>query len=288
AAAGFLAARTGDADHQAAAALAEAVGGLPLALEQAAAYIQATGGSLASYLAAFRQRPADLLIRGEPAGYSGAVAAAWALAFARLQQSVPGAVGLLRLLAFCAPDVIPLRLLLHPRPGLAGELSPKVARVLVPMLEDELAANDAIAALRRYSLVRPAGDRTFSVHRLVQAVTADQMQAELAEAWRQAAAAVVEAAIPPDQRQPGAWPTFAMLLPHAQAALETDSSGLDRVASYLALSGSDVAAREFSRDLVERRVRTLGPDHPATLDARATLAVFIGEAGDEAGARDQF
>ena len=69
AAAGFLAARTGDPDPQAAAGLAEAVGGLPLALEQAAAYIQATGDSLATYLAVFRRRRTDLLARGEPAGY---------------------------------------------------------------------------------------------------------------------------------------------------------------------------------------------------------------------------
>jgi hypothetical protein len=36
-AAGFLVARTGDPDHQSAAGLVEELGGLPLALEQAAA-----------------------------------------------------------------------------------------------------------------------------------------------------------------------------------------------------------------------------------------------------------
>ena len=66
----------------------------------------------------------------------------------------------------------------------------------MPLLEDPLAAGDAIAALRRYSLVTPAGDGSVSVHRLVQAVTADQMPAELARQWRQAAAALIEAAIP--------------------------------------------------------------------------------------------
>ena len=75
-----------------------------------------------------------------------------------LEQSAPQAVGLLRLLAFCAPEAIPLRLLLQPRPGLAEQLGPEVAPVLVPLLEDPLAAGDAIAALRRYSLVTPAGD----------------------------------------------------------------------------------------------------------------------------------
>ena len=75
--------------------------------------------------------------------------------------------------------------------------------MLVPLLEDPLAAGDAIAALRRYSLVTPAADGSVSVHRLVQAVTADQMPAELAGQWRQAAAALIEAAIPGDTEPAG-------------------------------------------------------------------------------------
>ena len=55
-AAGFLISRTGDPDRQAAWDLADLLGGLPLALEQAAAYIQATGDTLAGYLTLFRQR----------------------------------------------------------------------------------------------------------------------------------------------------------------------------------------------------------------------------------------
>src|SRR5262249_58155416 len=58
-AAEFLAARTGDADRQAAAALAEAVGGPPLALGQAAAYAQATGDRLAAHPALVPKRRTD-------------------------------------------------------------------------------------------------------------------------------------------------------------------------------------------------------------------------------------
>jgi hypothetical protein len=228
AAAGFLTARTGDTDRQAAAGLAEAVGGLPLALEQAAAYAQATGNSLGAYLVLFRKRRADLLDRAQPAGYGGTVAATWALAFTQLEQSASGAAGLLRLLALCAPETIPLRLLLQPRPGLAGQLSQEVAGVLVPLLEDELAAGDAVAALRRYSLLRPAGDGLVSVHRLVQAVTADQMPDEMRDAWRQAASALVEAAIPDDTDLPKAWPACSVLLPHAQAVLDDSTPGMGR------------------------------------------------------------
>jgi hypothetical protein len=179
AAAGFLVDRTGDGNEQTARKLAGELGGLPLALEQAGAYVQASGGNLAKYLASFRKRRLEMLARGESGEYGKTVATTWSLAFTELEQSAPQAVGLLRLLASCAPDPVPVQLLLQPRPGLAGQLAPEVAAVLVPLLEDELVVGDAVAGLRRYSLVTPARDGSVSVHRLVQAVTADQMPKEL-------------------------------------------------------------------------------------------------------------
>ena len=64
------------------------------------------------------------------------------------------------------------------------------------------------------------------VHRLVQAVTADQMPSELAREGQQAAAALTEDAIPADTEPPATWPVCAALLPHAQAALTDDSDGM--------------------------------------------------------------
>ena len=148
----------GDPDQQAGPAdLATAVGGLPLALEQAAAYIQASGTSVPGYLQLFRQRRDAMLARGEPTGYSKTVATTWSLAFTQLEESAPAAVDLLRLLAYFAPEAIPLSLLLHTRSDLFEELGAEGAAVLMPLLDDQLAASDAIAALRRYSLVFPAG-----------------------------------------------------------------------------------------------------------------------------------
>jgi hypothetical protein len=101
-AARFLVNRTGDLDRAAALELAAGVGGLPLALEQAAAYIQASGTTLARYLALFRDRQADLLARGETAGHPADVVATLELAVSRLAHKAPGATGLLRLLSFLA------------------------------------------------------------------------------------------------------------------------------------------------------------------------------------------
>jgi hypothetical protein len=284
-AAEFLIKRTGDQDRQAALELASKLGGLPLALEQAGAYIQATGDTLAGYLASFRQRRPEMLARGEATGYDSTVAATWSLAFGRLCQSAPAASGLLRLLACCASEAIPLRLLLQPRSGLAERFGGEAA-VLARLLEDPLAAGDAVAALRRYSLVTPAADGSVLVHRLVQAVMLDQMPADLAGQWRQAAAALIEAAIPADTDSPQAWPVCAALQPHVQAALADDSSGMARIANYLGSSGSFAAARDLQRKVLDAREHILGAEHPHTLAARHCLANWTGRAGDRAGARD--
>ncbi len=284
----FLVNSTGEADRQAAGDLAGELGGLPLALAQAAAYGQAAGDSLADYLAAFRQRRPATRGLGKSIRSGKTAATTWALAFVRLEQSEPGAVGLLRLLAFCAPEEIPLRLLLQPRPELAGQLSREVVPRLMPLLEDPPAANDAVTVLRRYSLITSTADNLVSVHQLVQAATADQMPAELASAWRQAAAAVLEAAIPPEKGQRDTWPIFAALLPHAQAVLSADSDGMARIASYLGFSGSSEVARERFREVHEARVQSLGREHPDTLIAGAKLAFWTGRTGDAPAARDQY
>ena len=287
-AAGFLISRTGDPDRQTARDLADMLGGLPLALEQAAAYTQAIGDNLAGYLALYRQRRPEMLARGQPTGYNKTVASTWALAFDRLQHTEPGAVGLLRLLAFCAPDAIPLRLLLRPRPGLAGRLGDEVIPLLAPLLEDPLAASDAISALHRYSLIHLIADRSVSVHRLVQAVTIDQMPAEPAAQWRQTAAAVIEVAMPDDPQRPETWTDFAALLRHARMALAAESDCMQRIVSYVGFSGSYAAARDLQQRITDQRARVLGADHPDTLTACAQLATWTGEAGDAVAARDQF
>ena len=287
-AAGFLVNRTGDADERAAQELAGELGGLPLALEQAAAYIQATGTTLAGYLSVFRDRQADLLARGQAAGHPADVATTLGLALSRLEEQAPAAACLLRLLAFLAPEPVPLTLLLSDA-QVAGELAPGVAATVGPLLGDPVAAGDAIAALRRYSLVSPAGDGLVLVHRLVQAITRAQLPAEAAGQWEQAAAALIEAAIPADPELPATWPVCAVLLPHARAVLDPTSSGIWHIAQYLAYSGSYPAARDLSQLIADARTDSdaYGPEHPGTLTARLSLASYTGDAGDAAGARDE-
>ena len=107
AATAFLLSHTNDTDTAAARQLATELGGLPLALEQVAAYLNATGESLRSYSELFYTTRASLLTRGRPTGYDKTVATTWALAFAQLHATEPTAITLLRLLACYAPEAIP-------------------------------------------------------------------------------------------------------------------------------------------------------------------------------------
>jgi hypothetical protein len=284
----FLVNRTGDPAGQAAAELAEELGGLPLALEQAGAYIQATGTTLAGYASLFQDRRADLLARGEAAGHPADVAATLGLALSRLGEEAPAAAGLARLLACLAPEPVQLELLLSDA-RVGEQLDLDVAATVGPLLGDRVAAGDAVAAMRRYSLVTPAGGGLVLVHRLVQAITLSQASSGVAGQWRQAAAIMVEAAIPADPRLPAAWPVFAVLLPHARAVLGLTSGGMWRIAQYLGYSGSYLAARDLF-ELIAGAYRdddAYGPEHPYTLNAHHYLARRTGEAGDAAGARDQ-
>jgi len=288
-AADFLVNRTGDPDRTAARELAIELGGLPLALEQAAAYMHATRTTLARYLPMFQDRQADLLARGEASGHPVDVAATLGLAVSRLANDAPSAAGLLRLLAFLAPEPIPLALLLADERA-AGPVGSEVAAEVGPLIDDPVAAGDAITALRRYSLVSPVGDGLLQVHRLVRALTRAQLSTEAAGQWDQAAAALVEQAIPADPQLPAAWPTCAVLLPHARAVLNLTSSGMQKIAQYLGYSGSYHAARDLVQLITDAHTASdaYGPDHPDTLATRRNLAYWTGEAGDAAGARDQF
>jgi hypothetical protein len=204
-----------------------------------------------------------------------------------LDQAGPAA-GLLRLVACCAAEDIPLRLLLCPRHELNAQFGAQVAPLLVPLLEDALARDDAMAGLRRYSLISAPRDGLTSVHRLVQEITLAQMPSDAADAWRQATAAVIDAALPADPDRSADWPVFAALLPHAWAALPPSKRGMGKIAGYLGATGNYAAARDLEQQILEARKTVLGAEHRDTLIARASLAYWTGQAGDVTAARDQY
>lgn len=162
----LLTSQSGDGDREAAETLATELGGLPLALTQAAAFARETSIDLATYLRLYRDRSTELHADGRPADYPHTVATTWQLAMDRLSAN---ARAVLNLLAFYAPYTIPIhRLLAFANTG-DEEIRP---------LADELARHRAIGELCAYSLVTPAGSDAVTVHRLVQAATRHRLNVD--------------------------------------------------------------------------------------------------------------
>src|SRR5713101_9724060 len=100
--------------------ISQALGGLPLALDQAGAYIEETKCSLADYINLYQTRREMLLKwRGELAlDHPEPVATTWSISFEKLRQGHPVAIELLKILAFLAPDAIPEELISAGAPDL--------------------------------------------------------------------------------------------------------------------------------------------------------------------------
>ncbi|WP_227838183.1 tetratricopeptide repeat protein [Nocardia aurantia] len=277
AAVGFLMTRSGDADPKAADAIAVEFGSLPLALEQAAAYVRATGIGLARYLRLLRERRRQISSRGRAWGYDRTVWTTWNIAFDRLAAEQPEAVALLRLLACYAPAPVPIRLLLET--GLPAAELDEPARALAAPLQDDLALGDATAALREYSLIGTPAPGTLTVHRLVRSVVLDQLDAPTRAAWHRIAAAALTGSLPgtPDQR--ASWPVYAALLPHARLLLGQESEQLRQFTTYLEAAGDYATALILLEEVAAARRTALGADHPGTLQALDDLAFAVGRSG---------
>ena len=188
--------------------ISQELGGLPLALDQAGAYLEETGTALVSYWHIYQQHRADLLQQrgGLVADHPTPVATTWSLSFQRIEEKNSAAADLLRVCAYLAPDAIPEEIL---RVG-ASQLGP----VLAPVAADAFLFSQAIEALRTYSLVRrDPREKTISVHRLVQAVLQDRLSEAEQRSWAERAMHAVSATFP--SPVPGAWPQCERLLPQA-------------------------------------------------------------------------
>ena len=171
------------------------MGGLPLAIVQAGAYVEETRCSLADYLRLYATHRADLLARHSRLllDYPETVATTWSLSFQQIEQQSPAAADLLRLCAFLAPDAIPEELLTRSAAELGAGLDP----LWEPMAADESILNTAIAVLSKFSFIRRVSrTRTLNINRLVQIVLKESMDEETQRIWATRAVRAVNAAFP--------------------------------------------------------------------------------------------
>ena len=285
----FLLARSGATDARAATAIAELLGGLPLALEQAGAYVRETRLPLSGYLDRLRQFPSLALSKGRPRDRdpTDTITTTWEVSLERV-GSIPGALALLEACAFLGPEEIPRELFAQP-------LDPPVERLEV-LADDPFALDAALAGVRRFGLVK-ANEHALVMHRLLQQVIRNRLNRT--EQRRSAAAALrlVDAAFPSIDRytDPDAWPAYAQLLPHVLAvsghaeALEVETELLTELLNLAGLYLWQRADHEQARSLYERALTIsearLGADDRHVAACLNNLGLILYDQGDLAGAR---
>jgi hypothetical protein len=204
------------AEKEAAAQLAKELGYLPLALEQAGAFISENGSQFGSYLASYRKQRLELLNRSKPiAGdYKESVATTWLMNFSEIEAANPASADLLRFSAFLDPDSIPLTLIIQAREQLGSLLSTALAGAD----QDRLVPDTLLQPLTSYSLIRrDPGSESYSTHRMVQEAVKGRMDKAERRAWAERAVLTVNKAYPDGEF--ATWPLCQLLLPHAAAAI---------------------------------------------------------------------
>ena len=201
-----------------------AMDGLPLALDQAGAYIEENEYSLSEYLDLYEKERKYLLQQRGDSNFNHpeSVTTTFSMAFDKVRQENPASVDLLHLCSFLHPDAIPLEIITEG----ACKLGPEFESVAA----SEIKLNAAIKELLRYSLVNRNGEkRTLTVHQLVQAVLIDQMDQETQKLWAERSVRTVSHIFPRGSDiDYEAWERCQRYLPHAQACIKLiDPKNLD-------------------------------------------------------------
>jgi tetratricopeptide (TPR) repeat protein len=279
----FLLVRSHSGDAASAADIAEVLGWLPLALEQAGAYTRETRIGLRAYLERLQRYPARTLDTGRPRDRDPAdtVATTWQVSLAQVQPTL-GAVGLLEVCAFLSPEEIPRELF-------GNRLDPPATAVGM-LAEDPFALDEAVAALHRFGLVK-ATEQTLTVHRLLQQVVRDRLDATAAGSGAGTAVRLLAEAFPLEGiEEPRVWPQCERLLPHALAAAEhaehyqvepaVTGDLLDRAESYLYGRARYAEAQSLAERALALAERTYEPTSDVFAARLGSLARVLGVQGD--------
>ena len=239
-------------------------------MAQAVGVINETAMPVAEYLTALADAAGSVLSVGTPVGYPLPLAASVQVAVGRLAAEDPAAAELAGLLALLAPEPVPLSLLTGAPAGLlAGPLGTVAA--------NPFALRQCVARIARFGLAQLAAQE-LTMHRLTQAVIADQLPAPTRLDYRHRVNRLLVAARPDDGTHPALWPQWAPLLPHifaADLATTTDDALRELGCTavwHLQARGEPRAALPIAEDLRARWLREHGPDDHAALAMTAALA----------------
>ncbi|MEU9792486.1 tetratricopeptide repeat protein [Streptomyces sparsogenes] len=286
---------TGSTDAAGLGRLAEELGYLPLALQQAGAYLAQTRTSPGDYLVRLRQDPAGVLATGAPGDpQQRTIAKLWSVTLNAVERADPDAVELLRVLAYFGPDPLPRTVL---------DVGP----------ENQRAIDHALGVLAAYSMITLT-EATVTVHRLVQtAVRAAEPPATPAPLPPRGVRRLLRRRTPPAPPHPSfialsllsrampegrpdsfrTWAAWQPLLPHIHSVVGHDeitdshpdlADVLERSASHLLARGQAAQALPMAERAVAISEAALGPEHPDTAAPLNNLASALCDMGRPAEA----
>ncbi len=265
-------------------ALAEALGDLPLALEQAGALLIEGGLLPEEFLELLADRPSALLDASRAPEYPYSLATAWLLSVNRLRGQDPSAIDLLGCLAFLGSDPLPIEVLRRA----AG----RTGSFLGPVLSDPIVRTRTLGAIAGSGLAKVT-DRGVQVHRLVQLLHREQLSAADQLEYRKEAHLLLAAGAPDDSDDPRGWPLFRALAVHAEAAEAVDSDVpevrefVNKLVVYLIDAGDLRAARRLLESALDRWPQGADLDDYHLLSAEALLGGLLFWEGRYPEAREQ-
>lgn len=256
--------------------LAEKLGDLPLAIEQAAAWRAVTGMPISEYLRLFDESVAEILDTSAPPDYEVSVAAAWNVSFDELKTRNPAAHQILHICAFFSPEPIS-------RDLFTGVSRVSISPELDGALRNPMTLARAIRDINRYGLAKiDHGNNTIQLHRLVQLVLRSRVMAPAVHAQMLHGAHQLLASLDPnDPESARNWPRYRELLPHAYAAelINCDDSWVRQLVinlmRFLSVSGDHEEAMQLAKRAHKHFTEKLGPADPQTLEVSTRLGFYL-------------
>ena len=258
---------------EAALKVAEKLDFLPLALEQAAAYVEKTHTSLRAYSELLPADQQAVFATVKPKSYPETLASTWKPSISAASAQQPHARDLLALFAYLAPDDIPRNLIPQQAAALQGPLAPGAA--------NPFSYNQMLAALINFSLV-DADDERIGMHRLVQLIVRADLDPVERVSSHCEAVRLLAAAFPADPADTRTWRDCGRLLAHVAWVIQdyqevlhhvgTELGALlQRAGRYLHVRGDYTEARRLLELALEVRRGQPGRDRTAEAETLTTL-----------------
>lgn len=296
--------RTAEAETDDAAAieLVRALDCIPLAVNQAAAYInrRSPRETIASYLEEFRQseKRKDSLLRsdkgdlGRHDGVSNSVVVTWQVTFEQIRQEQPRAANLLSLMSQFQAQNIPETMLHSYEDNHKSCHDDEEDWVDTDANSDALSGRkslkDDLDTLQGYSLVSFVTGGLCEMHALVQFCTQSWIS-EFGDPARWSRLFMKLAADHFPSGEFETWGTCQGLIPHIEPILTRNARSqsdildwatlLTNVCRYMLMIGEYSRAEVLGKEAAKARKSALGPKHPDTLTSMGNLAYTFWKRG---------